>query len=367
MPTQPEIRWTDATKLTPAQADAILQLLARAFPNWPNLDPPVDPRDHFKWKVHDFPGGATLGVTEVESRVIGFAAILRRTWLVKGERVAVNDTVDLAVDPDWRGQGVYSRMFRFGEEHVDRNFDMSLAYVTKSQTVHVAKGRGYRSPGNPVRALIRARSVLSVARRARQGGSLVPVPFLALGALGHKVMNRTRYAFHRQQGPQCSIRTVDGFDARLDKLLQAARGEFDLMQERGAAYLNWRYACRAGGQFTIRLAESGEELLGYIVTRVSGEQGYIADLLALPSRRDVAESLLRDALARLDASADCDVSSWLPRLHPYAELFRRAGFVDPRRDSGAAYRPLRLGEDRLAFLSNRRARIHLMIGDSDHV
>jgi GNAT superfamily N-acetyltransferase len=353
--------------LTPSLTDGILHLLERTFPKWPNLSPPVDAREHFKWKFGDFPGGVSLGLAEVESTPVGLAAVMRRTWLVAGRPVAVHDGVDVAVDPDWRGQGVYSRMFKFGKENVDPDFDMSLWYLTQPLPMRAARRDGFLPPRNPVRVLGRAGSAFRVARRARQRGTILPSHLVAFGLWAHRVMNRMRYASHRPKVPQCSIRRVDRFDVRVDDLARLAQGTFDFIQERNARYLNWRYADRAAGQFTIGIAENGRDLLGYIVIKVSGDQGYVADLLVAPDRDDVAEWLLHDALAQLDTSHGCDVVSWLPRFHPYAESFRRAGFVDTRRNSGAAYRPIRLGAERLAFLSDRRARIHLMIGDSDHV
>ena len=363
----PTIRLVDVKNLTPTLADAILRLLRRSYRNWPGLQPPLDARDHFRWKFEQSPNSAILGITEVDTQVIGLSGILRRTWLVKGEPVSVHDTVDLAVDPAWRGQGVYTRMFAFGKQHVDVNFDMSLAYLTRPQPRRVATRNGFRLPANPVRILVRPRSTRRVARHARQLGSIIPPPALASGLWAYQTLSRWRHAPLIPQAPQCAIRVVSRFDTRTDEFLNDAHRAFDLIQARSAHYLNWRYGAAAGGHFTIQIAEDGDRMLGYIVTRRAGEQGYIADLLALAPRHDVAQSLLCDALRTFDATPHCDAYAWLPRFHPYAELFRRAGFLNTGRGAGAGYRPVRIAAERLTFLAGRRARIHLMLGDSDHV
>jgi hypothetical protein len=131
-------------------------------------------------------------------------------------------------------------------------------------------------------------------------------------------------------------------------------------------YLNWRYADPRAGRFRIRLAEERGRLLGYSVLTSMRGHGYIADLLTLPGREDVAESLLRDAFA---AFRDADLQSgrcWAPHAHPYLGALQRTGFTRHRQPRHVTYRVHR-NPEQAQVLSEPDARVHLMIGDSDNV
>ena len=101
--------------------------------------------------------------------------------------------------------------------------------------------------------------------------------------------------------------------------------------ERDAAYLNWRYCDPRAGAFRITGAFDREALLGYVVTKIEGSRGYIADLLALPGRTDIARSLVEEALRSFRESNVAAVRCGMTRRHPYYRLLRRYGFLDSRR------------------------------------
>src|SRR5690606_5373908 len=84
------------------------------------------------------------------------------------------------------------------------------------------------------------------------------------------------------------------------------------------------------GRFTIRVAEADGEVLGYSVIRTARATADIADLLVLPGRPDVAEALVRDAVAVSKQSGSSAVRSWMIRGHPYEALLGNVGFVRVR-------------------------------------
>ena len=279
----------------------------------------------------------------------------------------MRDVVDLSVAPEHRGGGVYRLMSRHAAKHVNPRFDMSFVYLDLPPTRRVGRQAGDRSPSNRIANLVWVKSPHRLAAWLRQKGSRVPTGLLSIGIQAITLTNRLRYRGTAYAEPDWGICTVDRFDDRLDSFAQEASSAFDLVQERNAHYLNWRYADPRGGSFTIRLAEQDKRILGYVVTSESGDRGYIADLMALPSRADVAGSLIGDAMTIFETHGIGHVVCWLPKFHPYYLLLRKAGFIDSLRGPGAAYRPLRLPGNKLSFLQDRRARIHRMIGDSDHV
>ncbi len=102
--------------------------------------------------------------------------------------------------------------------------------------------------------------------------------------------------------------------------------------------------------------------------RVLRGKGYLADLLALPGRDDVVQSLVRDALARFRAAGVSAVQWWSPTHHPYKQILARQGFLHKRRRKRElGYRALRASSEELAFLEDPRAAVHFVLGDTDVV
>jgi hypothetical protein len=260
-------------------------------------------------------------------------------------------------------------MSQYAQTHVNPDFDLSLVYLERPQTLRVGRRAGDRPPGNRISVLVRVASPSRFAGRLRNHGSRVPVALLAAGLRAVAFANRVRHPSSPPEEIAWGIRTINRFEGGpVERFIEEASSAFDLIQERSPQYLNWRYADPRGGRFMIRVAAEGDQVLGFAVTSSSGDRGYMVDLLALPGRTDVARSLIDDATMVLDATEDVSHTiCWLPTHHPYYSLMRSAGFIESRKDIGAAYRPLAIQPEKLSFLEDKRARIHLMIGDSDHV
>ena len=164
-----------------------------------------------------------------------------------------------------------------------------------------------------------------------------------------------------------SIATLERFDDRIEGFFDEAARPFDFVIVRSKDYLNWRYCDPAAGRFTVRIAEEGDRILGYLVFKISEGTGYIADLLALPDRREVVRSLIEDALSVFRGAGVESASCWMISRHPYNGILRRYGFVDSRKDVGFEYRTITVDGGEVEFLDDPRARIHLTHGDSDWV
>jgi hypothetical protein len=166
------------------------------------------------------------------------------------------------------------------------------------------------------------------------------------------------------------VRSVETFDERVDALCEEAARPFDFMLKRDREFLTWRYD-RRGGDFTIEIAEDAGELAGYAVlcTDIERERGYIADILALPDRDDVAQALVTDALAWGRRAGLKTLVCWLPERHPYRHVLDGSGFVLRRLKTTMGYRApgTAMPAEELKFLAAPDARIHFMLGDTDTV
>jgi hypothetical protein len=166
-----------------------------------------------------------------------------------------------------------------------------------------------------------------------------------------------------------TVREIDAFDERVDRLWEEASRPFDVILMRDAEFLNWRYCDARAGRFTRLAAEQDGRLLGYAVVQVSHGRGYLSDVLVLPDRLDVLDSLLAHATGYFkDAGVDVAIA-WCPTLHPYGAVLQRQGYVvRPRRTRKFAYRPLhRRAKAELLFLQDAQTRLHFTTGDVDAV
>jgi hypothetical protein len=166
-----------------------------------------------------------------------------------------------------------------------------------------------------------------------------------------------------------TIATRTRFDDSIEPFLHQATRQFEFARVRTTDWLNWRFCDPRGGPFTVRVADMDGRVLGYVAFVATAERAAVADLLALPGRVDVAESLVRDALEAMRRAGAGGVRCWLPRRHPYAPVFRRLGFLRPRGREGPHFfvRVRGYDADEFAFLTQSDARIHVMLGDFDHV
>jgi RimJ/RimL family protein N-acetyltransferase len=187
--------------------------------------------------------------------------------------------------------------------------------------------------------------------------------------IAHWMADRLRERASREAHPW-SISSVEAFDDRVDAFWQEASQPFAFIVVRDRQYLDARYGDPRAGNFTIKLAEENGALLGYTVLCVDsdGDRGYVADLLTLPERCDVATSLLRDALDHFRRLGRPRVECQLPEHHPYRQALDKLGFLSrPQGRYARNYAALGASEEELAFLREPEAPLHRTLGDTDIV
>jgi hypothetical protein len=100
---------------------------------------------------------------------------------------------------------------------------------------------------------------------------------------------------------------------------------------------------------------------------MAGARAHLADLLAMPGREDVVETLLADAATIARNAGAASLWGWLTKHHPYRRALRGQGFFDSRSETVLQYNPVRTAAEDLAPLRDPRARMHFLIGDTDLV
>jgi hypothetical protein len=280
----------------------VLDVLVRAFGEWPRDVPGVTPAEFLRWKHTESPfGPSRMLVAEREGAVVGFGADMR--WQLRtGDRVvAAVRGVDLAVLPEYRGMGV-SMAVRGAAQYPS---DAALFWSNPNAAARVGDRKAGKRQGVEVLA-----DFLRPSRPAR--------------TIGRRLASASRTpARVIVEAPPVAELLDD--PAWMTLLASSAPPGEQLMTARTPAYMRWRY--RHDSYRAVRV-ESGGATRAAAVFRCRRHGSFwvshICELLVDErDHRSVARLLgeVRDA-----APADFLRCSFRSRVQAV-----RHGFVHPRR------------------------------------
>ena len=351
-------RWADER-----DRDGIVETMLSSFDRWPAFATQGTPRDYLDWWLSNPRASrGSARVLEIDERVAAAGLRVVRPVLVRGDLYPASLEGYVAVHPDFRGRGLFRTIDEFGETAPEQ---VSWALSAVAAIAHVGDEKGDRHPANPFSIW-----VAQLRRPAEVKDGTVPSRVTRTAGYAGMVL-WSSVLRHRPRLPsRVRTRSVEVFDDRIDGLWERAARPFNFIPYRDAAYLNWRYGDPRGGAFEAAIAEDGEQLFGYVVTRRTEPRTHVVDILADPARPDGLRALLRWVFARARAANSEGVECWLMQQHPYARTLRQFGFLRMRTRSEELAHRLRLDSQHVApglltFIKQPRAAIHLVEGDTD--
>lgn len=162
------------------------------------------------------------------------------------------------------------------------------------------------------------------------------------------------------------VERISHFDARWDELFRRVSGAYELLIERDARYLEWRYARCPDTEYSLWAIFRRKRLVGWSVFRPKGDQGERlawGDALFDPRHPEAIPLLLAHILAAPEHRSARTVELWLTsRPSWWSERVRALGF-EPRPepdDLGYVFVPFGMDPE-----EDFRARLYYMMGDSD--
>ena len=340
----------------------MLEVLQTAFRRWPYAEIDIPPIDHLRWKLSDDAAARSLTwVVEDGGRVVGTNIVNLVPARLVDRTLVRCTTFDSALLPEYQGAGIYTALRDAQAQERRRSSDFEMSVPESEAILRVRANEGWRPVANCLEALWLPARIPAALRRRR------PRELVSAGAQVATSLVRRAGAGARRAPRDVRIAPDRAFDARYDRLWDAAAADFAFIADRSAAQLARRYGDRRAGPFvTLSASDPSGELLGYCVYRRSHGDGYIADLLVRPGRLDACEALVRRAVARLRVAGVARVDAWLPRRHPYRRVLTRRGFVRAR-SLALGWVPWGASREDLAVLDDRSAGIHFTMGDVDLV
>lgn len=306
--------------------------------------------EEFGWWVEQNPAGeGIVSLALDDGQVVGVAAMsLFRTSLDGAERrLAI--PVNVATDPRYRGQGVFSSL--------ERENEAAAAMTGAPLTVTFPNAASHPIFVNRL-GWVDLPHLRLWARPLRAAG----VVRYALGRRGEHGGLRDRDGSPRTiRGLE--IRPVERFGPEFDELGRLAAAGYGSHFVRDAEYFNWRYL-DSPRDYRCFGAYRGGVLRGVGVVghtfKHGVSAGFLADLVAAPDGRDEIRALLGRAIAEVKGGADA-----LVLLPPPSRAARRAllrsGFAPTNTKLRFIGKPLREG----ARLDERKGAWHFTLGDFD--
>jgi hypothetical protein len=269
-----------------------------------------------------------------EGGLVGHLGAIPQCYRINGQRLVAYTPGDYMVLPPY-GFHAISLMRRFF-----RSAQNCVSVDQVHEAIAVEKRLGAREVGD-LQFAVKVRDI------SRLPGlpSLIPLPLQRPLNVGLRAIDKLVTSTLRTGSLKAE--TLDGFDEPFDELFESIAASVPCVPEKNARFLQWRYGPGSPQEPVLILGVwDGSTLLGYAALSVSSNQtGHVLDLTVRPGRRDVAQSILGEAIRR----------------------FAREGV------RGVAYRFLESPTSprakdlwRLGFLPNNRGRHKLLVKFADH-
>lgn len=333
----------ETVRYTPAHRASLVALLERVGTTQLS-------DEEFAWWFERNPAGEAIVSLAVDGGdVVGVAAMSFFRTVLDGTETRLAIPVNVATDPGYRGQGVFSTLELRNED--------AAATAGCPLTVTFPNGASY-----PI--FVRRLGWLDLPRlrlwaRPLRTGALVRY---ALGRPGRPEGLPPRDGGARSTGA-VGVRPVHRFGPELDALGRRAAAAYGNHFTRDAEYFNWRYL-DSPRDYRCFGAYRGEVLVGVAVVghtfKHGVSAGFLADLVALPEETLALRALLRRALDEVRGAADA-----LVLLPPPARAHRRALLTSGFAPTNKRLRFIgkMLGAD--AHLDLQSSAWHFTLGDFD--
>lgn len=285
----------------------------------------LEPR-FWRWEFMEAPDGrGFIYLARDREGIIAHFADVPRLFSIDGETVRGTLSLDLMVHPDYRRQGLFEAMGRYGAERVrQENGLFMMAFPIRPETIRGLLKIGWRKVV-PLPVLVRPIRFSGILDHYLRFKPLS----LFLGGFAAAAYSLF-FGWRRRRGiREIRIEKADRLDEAFDEFLEVASRLFPAMGIRTRRYLDWRYVRHPTRQYSIFKAAGGKGVRGYIVLRKVALLGFnssvIVDLLALDE--EALQELVRKGIQHSrEAGADL-LGFMVPETHPYYRRLRGWGFL----------------------------------------
>ena len=367
----------------PGDEDKIVKLLLDTFQPWPKFDIACSAVDHWRWKFIDSPTNKNMythTVADLHGEIIGVDhGMLYRIKIGEGT-YGGEKGADTAVNPNYRGQGIYSKMSKLKHEIVNAmgyEFDYALSnnpiFVKSTQKKRLEKDPEAEAPFPHLpKSLTRINDVSMHFKHAVKEDTLEKTR-LQTGVYGSKIINKISNPWSKTTLlGDVSINEITVFDDRINTFYEKIKPNYYFLVEKTKDYMNWRYCDKRGGNFNVWTAEENDEIVGYLVLKINKRnvdypEGYIVDLLAFNERENVADNLAKFAFNYFDEREVNVIWAEVVGGHPYERILGKYGMLDTMMKPNLTWKTIKPREDYDQFANAPPGKLHYTFGEGDAI
>ena len=357
----------------PGDEHQIVELLELVFKDWPHFDLPCTPVEYWRWKYLDNPyGKSVIPVVTVGDKVVCTNHGLTRKIVLFDKTLLSSQGTDLAVHPDYRRMGLYAKASEYkSKSYFDNGYSITWAVTGNPIVFDSNIDWGRRGPPHDVSALIRVNDVdLHFKMKGKEDDFVKRVGAKVLK--GSRELSKWFSSVPSNEDVNHRFVNVNRFDDHFSLFWEKTQSSYDLIFDRSAVYMNWRYLDMRAGSFKVIAATADGDWLGYIIYRVKRfikdyPEAYIADILTLPERHDVASDLIKEVGRRMDEEGINATYSWAVEDSLYLDILQRAGYLNSRYHPYFIFQNINLTSEWEAIYKIKPGKMWIQFGDSDGI
>jgi hypothetical protein len=304
----------------------IVPLLKAAFEKWPFFDIDCSPVEHWRWRYQENPLNKTnVVVIEKNEEIIACGHNILSDIKIYGKDYLGSYGTDHCVDPNYQGLGLSKKITEAHHELRKKERVLLPYMVTVNPKIIASGARKIAFPHGFPLSVVYLTRIEDINKHIQ----MKEVKQETLVRIRH-ILEKTIKSQDIQPNFNITVNQFSRFNEKIDRFFEKINKYYDFIIKKNRDYLNWRYCDPRAGKYVIKLAEDNEQILGYAICRINKLEeyhtGYIVELLTIPDRLDVAETLLLSSLQYFNAEDVNEVCHQLIKGHPYETLFNKYGF-----------------------------------------
>jgi hypothetical protein len=326
--------------------------------------------EHLVWKFCDRPGKPSLlAVAVSENKIVGLSSNTFQKIKVGENLYQASTGTDAAVEPEYRRKGIMKKTMALRDQvRKDIGVAMTWSFTSNPILINMYKKEGRCTYPEKIVQLNR---IKDVDKHVKNRGWKYPMLY-SLGISTLKIINSLFNFRRNHKTSDVRIASLDKFDDRYNQFWDKVKLQYNFIVERRSEYMNWRYMDPRGGDYRVRVACRGDEILGYCVSRIDQKnldypEGFIVDFLCKPSYDCASKLLLDDAINYFDENDVNNVKSLIVNGHPYVKLFLSRGFLASGADIFIDLRNWDIDEDWALFMKSTNEKLFFQYGDTDYI
>jgi hypothetical protein len=329
-------------------------------------------QEYYEWKVYKNPvmkGDIHFEIRD--GRAVGSGVVMPKKVAILDEIVLAAETADSFTVPEYRGQGINTKMLDIGNNWAISH-GMHLIYGPPNEAnARIEIKMGYKPVEHINWAyLTKSLNNLSLASKLTAKimlGKQVQKSVRHLRYLSKRLITGRQSIQSRQNSSKndYTIMPIDRFTNEVDPLWGNPRYSFFVYRDK--EYLNWRYFDNPD-KFIVLAALKGKDYLGYIALKLSNDKrtGILCDFVTVNDRSDVFLALVRESEEALRKNRVERITLRCIADSPYYNDFNIMGYYDPGPES---YHPILIfgTTELMKRVLENPGRWHLTYGDTDEV